>query len=317
MPHWKRYRGGMTPNIRTYDFKHHKTEQVIAHRSINQNPMWLDNNIYFLSDRGKHKQQNLWVYDMDNKNRKIIFNWHLPHGKASDRSPDPLCPGPKVCITNEWPESGGDMFVESFRQLNAGLIIGKRTAGSLSSTSGYYLMDKGIVISPSKGPFNPRGKFFIENIGPGRGLSHFFFVLLRVPSWLNKSLLFALPLVSFFGTGDLTKYSNGIILVLTQEANVEIVIKDEVKNVFDSVGINDIGRFIEKEAIMMLLAKESKFRAEYNLFKNKYNAEFEEYEQKVRQSKVEDFETEDDLMDWEFAFRVLESIEKKKKALGI
>jgi len=98
-------------------------------------------------------------------NRKIIFNWHLPHGKASERSPDPLCPGPKVCIANEWAESGGDMFVESFRQLNAGLIIGKRTAGSLASTSGYYLMDKGIVISPSKGPFNSRGKFFIENIG--------------------------------------------------------------------------------------------------------------------------------------------------------
>lgn len=98
---------------------------------------------------------------------------------------------------------------------------------------------------------------------------------------------------------------------------MEVVIRDEIKDVFNSVGVNDIASFIENEAIMMLLARESKYRAEYNLFKDKYKAEFEEYEKKVRKSKEEDFEVEDDLMDWEFAYRALKSIEEKKRGLGV
>lgn len=98
---------------------------------------------------------------------------------------------------------------------------------------------------------------------------------------------------------------------------MELVIKDEVKDAFESVGIHDIGTFIENEAIMMLLSKESKYRAEYSQFKDKYNAEFEEFEQKVRESGKEDFEVEDDLMDWEFAFHALKNIQQKKKALGV
>ena len=98
---------------------------------------------------------------------------------------------------------------------------------------------------------------------------------------------------------------------------MEVVIRDEIKDVFSSVGVNDIASFIENEAIMMLLSKESKYRAEYNLFKDKYKAEFEAYEKKVRESKEENFEVEDDLMDWEFAYRALKSIEEKKRGLGV
>ncbi|NIM12343.1 MAG: hypothetical protein GTO45_09535 [Candidatus Aminicenantes bacterium] len=98
---------------------------------------------------------------------------------------------------------------------------------------------------------------------------------------------------------------------------MEIVIRDDIKDVFASVGVNDIASFLENEAIMMLLSKESKYRAEYNQFKEKYNAEFEEFEKKVRESGKEDFEVEDDLMDWEFAFYALKDIEEKKRSLGV
>ena len=98
---------------------------------------------------------------------------------------------------------------------------------------------------------------------------------------------------------------------------MEIVIREEIKDVFNSVGVNDIASFIENEAIMMLLSRESKYRAEYNMFKDKYNAEFEEYEKKVRESREENFEVEDDLMDWEFAYRALKSIEEKKRSLDV
>ena len=98
---------------------------------------------------------------------------------------------------------------------------------------------------------------------------------------------------------------------------MQVVIKDEIKDVFKSVGVSDIAGFIESEAIMLLLSRESKYRAEYNKFKDKYKAEFEEFDKKVRESGKEDFEIEDDLMDWEFAYHALVNIEEKKRSLGV
>jgi hypothetical protein len=66
---------------------------------------------------------------------------------------------------------------------------------------------------------------------------------------------------------------------------------------------------------MKLLTKESKYNAEYNRFKNKYNSEFEDFRNKINASDKEDFQIEDDLMDWEFAFNALKSIEKRKRVL--
>ena len=98
---------------------------------------------------------------------------------------------------------------------------------------------------------------------------------------------------------------------------MQVEIREEVKDVFQSFGISDVGTILENEAIMMLLAKESKYRAEYNMFKNKYNSEFEDFKKKVESSGKENFDVEDDLMDWEFAANALKTIEEKKRALGV
>ena len=94
-------------------------------------------------------------------------------------------------------------------------------------------------------------------------------------------------------------------------------IKEAVNDVFRSFGISDVSAILENEAIMMLLAKESRYRAEYNQFKKKYNSEFEDFKTKVEASGKEDFEVEDDLMDWEFAANALRMIEEKKRNLGV
>jgi hypothetical protein len=98
---------------------------------------------------------------------------------------------------------------------------------------------------------------------------------------------------------------------------MQVEIREEVKDVFQSFGISDVGTILESEAIMMLLVKESKYRAEYNMFKNKHNSEFEDFKKKVDSSGKEDFYVEDDLMDWEFAANALKTIEEKKRALGV
>ncbi len=96
---------------------------------------------------------------------------------------------------------------------------------------------------------------------------------------------------------------------------MQLVIREEIGNVFKSFGISDVQSIIKNEAIMLLLSKESKYQAEYDSFKNRYNSEFAAFKQKIEASGKEDFEVEDDLMDWEFADNALKNIGKQKRLL--
>ena len=98
---------------------------------------------------------------------------------------------------------------------------------------------------------------------------------------------------------------------------MQVQVRDEVGDVFNSFGIGSVETILLNEAIMILLTKESRYNAEYNQFKKKYNSEFEDFKKKVESSGKEDFEVEDDLMDWEFAANALKMIEEKKRVLGV
>ena len=71
---WKRYRGGLMPNIWTYDFKTRKAELVIDDPSVSHHPLWIGDDIYFVSDRGETREENLWVYKGKSKEvRQLTF----------------------------------------------------------------------------------------------------------------------------------------------------------------------------------------------------------------------------------------------------
>ena len=98
-------------------------------------------------------------------NRKLIYYSHLPYGKASIKEPDPGFFGAKLCITNEWAESGGEVFAATFRLMNCGPVVGQRTSGNLASTGGSRLIDGGVVVYPAEGKYNGKGDSVIENSG--------------------------------------------------------------------------------------------------------------------------------------------------------
>jgi len=98
-------------------------------------------------------------------NRKPLFVSHFPNGKTPSPEPAAGSIGPKVCLTNEWAESGGDMYAAYFRVTNSGRLIGTKTAGNLAASMGFRLIDGGIVIYPAQGIRNSRGEDIIENIG--------------------------------------------------------------------------------------------------------------------------------------------------------
>jgi tricorn protease len=72
---WKRYRGGMAADIFIFDLKSNASENITNNVAGDEIPMWSGNKIYFLSDRGENKRNNIWCYDLSNKQTKQVTNF--------------------------------------------------------------------------------------------------------------------------------------------------------------------------------------------------------------------------------------------------
>jgi len=65
---WKRYRGGWKADIDIFNFETLASENIsVKSDAGDEFPMWHENFIYFLSDRGPELRMNLWRYDLDKK----------------------------------------------------------------------------------------------------------------------------------------------------------------------------------------------------------------------------------------------------------
>lgn len=65
---WKRYRGGWNADIHIFNFETLASENISASSDgADEFPMWHENFIYFLSDRGPEQRMNLWRYNISGK----------------------------------------------------------------------------------------------------------------------------------------------------------------------------------------------------------------------------------------------------------
>lgn len=70
---WKYYQGGMADDIWVFDAETHKTENITNNKHQDIIPMWIGNEIYFLSDRDR--TMNLFVYNTDTKVTQKVTNF--------------------------------------------------------------------------------------------------------------------------------------------------------------------------------------------------------------------------------------------------
>ena len=70
--HWKRYRAGRQQDVWTYDLANHSSERITSESSTDNFPMWIGDEIYFVSDRDTEEKLNLWVYDTGTGDRTQI-----------------------------------------------------------------------------------------------------------------------------------------------------------------------------------------------------------------------------------------------------
>jgi tricorn protease len=72
---WKRYEGGLAPDIYTYDFLSKHLERITDWKGTDTCPMWVGRKIYFLSDRDEHRRANIWVYDLDSRISRTVTHF--------------------------------------------------------------------------------------------------------------------------------------------------------------------------------------------------------------------------------------------------
>ena len=72
---WKRYRGGWNADIHLFNFATNKSEKITTTDASDELPMWHNNSIYFLSDRGPEVRMNLWRYDISSKTFTQLTNF--------------------------------------------------------------------------------------------------------------------------------------------------------------------------------------------------------------------------------------------------
>ena len=61
--HWKRYQGGRQQDVWLYDLEAHASQRITDYPGTDNFPLWVGDDVFFVSDRGAGRKLNLWRHD--------------------------------------------------------------------------------------------------------------------------------------------------------------------------------------------------------------------------------------------------------------
>ncbi|MDE3253482.1 MAG: PD40 domain-containing protein, partial [Bacteroidota bacterium] len=179
---WKRYRGGTNGDIRIYNFANQSEENISTKSDADDEfPMWHDNAIYFLSDRGPEVRMNLWKYDVSKKTfeqltRFTDYDVHYP-----SQGPDDIVF-----------EAGGKLFLFPFatqkpKEIRVSVVTDDALLKPKMVMAAPYLQHaaispdgKRVVVEARGDLFSvPAENGFVKNLTQSSGVAE------RYPSWSN------------------------------------------------------------------------------------------------------------------------------------
>ena len=174
---WKRYRGGMASTIWVADLEDSSVEKL-PHEGWNDfSPMWIDDKIYFLSDRDG--SVTLYTYDVDSSDvEAVIENEGLDIKSASA--------GPQAIVYEQF----GEIYLFDLRS-GESQRVSIQVAGDLPSVRSRFVeVDEEIqyaALSPTgaRAVFGARGEILTVPAEKGdiRNLTHSSGVAERDPAW--------------------------------------------------------------------------------------------------------------------------------------
>ena len=176
---WKRYRGGMNPDIWLFNLETHEAKNLTADESANSQPMWHGSTLYFLSDRDKNKRANLWAYDTQKQDFRQItffeeFDVHFPSI------------GPADIVF----ENGGrlhllDLASEKSHEVSIQVVTDRATLKPRLEDVSRLVREPDISPSGKRAVFSARGEIFTVPAEHGvvRNLTRSSGVAERFPTW--------------------------------------------------------------------------------------------------------------------------------------
>jgi hypothetical protein len=94
-------------------------------------------------------------------------------------------------------------------------------------------------------------------------------------------------------------------------------LKATIDEILKEAGISSEVEALKNQAWMITLAKIEKYQAEINQYQKKYNINFEGFKkQLLNRRNEEDFEQEDDYLDWRFAQEALKIWQERREIIG-
>jgi len=177
---WKRYRGGTKASIHIYNFTTNTSENISLNEVPGSEfPMWNDDYIYFISDRGTELRMNLWRYQVSTKKYEQLTNFkdydiHYPSA------------GPDDIVF----EQAGKLFLFSFatqivREVKVNALSDIASLRPRPVTGERYIQHAGISPDGNRVLVESRGDVFslpAEN-GPVKNLSRSAGIAERYPAW--------------------------------------------------------------------------------------------------------------------------------------
>lgn len=186
---WKRYRGGMAPDIWLYHLDTGAAENITSTDACESQPMWSgDGKLYFLSDNNPAKRANLWQYDPASKQSKQVT-------KYADFDVRYPSIGPKEIVF----ENGGrlrllDLATQETRTVKVDVITDKATLRPRLENVTNRIASGTISPSGKRVVFEARGDIFSVPAEQGitRNLTETPGIAERYPAWSpdGKSLAY-------------------------------------------------------------------------------------------------------------------------------
>ncbi|MFW6191946.1 MAG: S41 family peptidase [Gemmatimonadota bacterium] len=176
---WKRYRGGWAPDVWIFDLETLESRRITDDPANDDQPMWHEETVYFLSDRGSAQRHNIWAYDLDTDELRQVtrFTDHDVHFPSI---------GPSEMVF----EAGGDLHLldletEEHRPLEVAVVTDGSTLRPRTERVGDQIAAATVSPDGSRAIFEARGELFSvpAEHGPVAELTGTSGVAERSPAW--------------------------------------------------------------------------------------------------------------------------------------
>lgn len=180
---WKRYRGGMTPDIWLFDLEKNTAKNLTKDEADDAQPMWHEETIYFLSDRDDHKRANIWAYDTRKHRLRQVtsftdYDVHFPGM------------GPRELVL----ENGGRLFLldlatDQLREVDIRVVTDQATLKPRVEGVSGQIRSSSVSPSGKRAVFEARGDLYSipAEHGVVRNLTRSSGVAERFPAWSPDS----------------------------------------------------------------------------------------------------------------------------------